>query len=159
MLTVVVDAPSIIRGGEVSEMTTTLKPQTQTTPEPVTTLEHVDIHRALDIPTTPPVAAEPPRRRWAGKTLAVGLTAALLGLAAGYGAAAWNYNDQVNRLENQTQLMTQVPFGGFSSEYGAAREHLAQAEIVAARTPQTFTNEYSAPREHLVLAEIMEARA
>jgi hypothetical protein len=139
-------------------MTTTLRPQTETVPEPVTTLEHVDIHQALDIPTTPPAAAEPPRRRWAGKTLAVGLTAALLGLAAGYGAAAWNYSDQVDRLENQTQLMTQVPFGGFSSEYGAAREHLAQAEVAAARTPLTFTNEYSAPREHLVLAEIMEAR-
>ena len=152
MLNVVVEARSITRGGEVSSMTTTLT--TQKTP--VTTLEHVDIHRALEIP---PVAAEQKRpRRWLNKTTAIGITAAVLGLAVGYGAAAWNYSDQIDRLENQTQLMTQVPFGGFSSEYGAAREHLAQAQIVAARTPLTFTNEYSAPREHLVLAEIMEAR-
>lgn len=136
------------KGGEVSQMTTTLEQQH-------VTLEHTDIHRALDIPPVTPTPEEPRGRRQWGKWVALGASAGLLGLAVGYGVAAWNYTDEINQLENQTQLMTQVPFGGFSSEYGAAREHLAQAEIAAARLPIAFDNTYSAPREHLAQAQIM----
>jgi hypothetical protein len=149
---VVVDVHSTARGGEVSSMTTTLKAQTPTTP--VTTLEHVDIHRALEIP--PVAAAEKPPRRWMNKTVAIGLTAAVLGVGVGYGAAAWAYSGQIDQLENQAQITTSVPFGGFSGEYGAAREHLAQARIANAAMP-AFGTSYSAPREHLAQAEIAAA--
>jgi hypothetical protein len=144
---VVVDARFTTRGGEVSSMTTNLTTQTPTTP----VLEHVDIHRALEIP--PVAAAMKPPRRWMNNTVAIGLTAGALGLAVGFGTAAVAYNNQINELENQSQIMTSVPFGGFNGEYGAAREHLAQARIANAAMP-AFDTSYSAPREHLTQAEI-----
>jgi hypothetical protein len=130
-------------------MTTTLEQQN-------TMLDQTDIHRALDIPpVTPTSEATRPKRHW-GKWVALGASAGLLGLAVGYGAAAWNYTDEINQLESQAQVMTQVPYGGFASEYGAAREHLTQADIAAARLPTSFDTTYSAPREHLVRAQIMD---
>jgi hypothetical protein len=145
---VVVRPPSPPKGGEVSQVTTTLEEQQ-------TMLEHTDIHRALDIPPVTPTPEKPRGRRQWGKWVALGASAGLVGLAIGYGVAAWNYTDEINQLENQAQVMTQVPFGGFSGEYGAAREHLAQAQIADARLPTAFDNTYSAPREHLAQAEIM----
>jgi hypothetical protein len=139
----------VAEGGEVSKMTTTLEQQS-------TVLDQTDIHAALDIPpVTPPTETTRPRRQW-GKWVALGASAGLLGLAVGYGAAAWNYTDEINQLESQAQVMTQVPYGGFAGEYGAAREHLVLADIAAARLPTGFDTTYSARREHLVRAQNME---
>jgi hypothetical protein len=120
--------------GEVTGMTTSMQEMRATSvePEKLLELEHVDIHKALGLPPVGPTT-EPPKARGAGRrTVAAALLAGLAGLAVGYGAATWVYNDQITGLERAATVMNTVPYGGFQSEYGAVREHQALADNLAA---------------------------
>jgi hypothetical protein len=114
-------------------MTTTTqgKETTGVDVEKLLELEHVDIHKALGIPPVPPTAEGARVRPWR-RFVAVGVLAGVAGLAAGYGVAAWSYGQDISALERQASLTTTVPFGGFQSEYGAVREHVALADNLSA---------------------------
>lgn len=114
-------------------MTTTVDPR-GTAAEPVKTLEleHVDIHEALQIPPVAPPAEVPTAARPWRRLVAVGILAGLAGVGVGYGTATWVANDQITGLERQASMVTTVPFGGFQSGYGAAQDHQALADSLAA---------------------------